>query len=176
MAAVRHDWALPAWAVRPMVMDDLPTVHGIEVASYPFPWSAGIFRDCLRARYLCFVLECDERIAGYAIVSLAADEAHVLNICIHPEHRCRGLGRGLMQFLFAEVTRRGARELFLEVRPSNLSAIRLYQSLGLRQVGLRRGYYQAAQGREDALVLRVDLLRDEARDPGLASDPDRDFF
>ena len=142
-----------------MSVEDVLRVHEIEVASYPFPWSAGIFRDCLRAGYGCFVLQREEQIAGYAILSLAADEAHVLNICIHPEQRCRGLGRKLMQFLFAEALRRGARDLFLEVRPSNLAAIRLYQSLGLQQVGLRRGYYQASQGREDALVLRVDLRR-----------------
>jgi ribosomal-protein-alanine N-acetyltransferase len=165
MAAVRHDWALPQWAVRSMTTDDLAAVHEIEVASYPFPWSAGIFRDCVRAGYLCFVVECDERMAGYAILSLAADEAHVLNICIHPSYRCRGLGRRLMRFIFAEALRRGASELFLEVRPSNLSAIRLYQSLGLQQVGLRRGYYQAASGREDALVLRIDLLRGAPYDP-----------
>lgn len=166
MAAVRNDWVLPQWTVRPMTMDDLSTVHEIETASYPFPWSAGIFRDCLRAGYLCYVIECDERTAGYAILSIAADEAHVLNICIHPNYRCRGLGRDLMRYLFAQSLRRGARELFLEVRPSNLPAIRLYQTLGLQQVGIRRGYYQATQGREDALVLRVDLSRRDAHDPG----------
>jgi [ribosomal protein S18]-alanine N-acetyltransferase len=159
MAVASEEWMLPQWSVRSMSAEDVPRVHEIEVASYPFPWSAGIFRDCLRAGYGCFVLELDEQMAGYAILSLAADEAHVLNICIHPQQRCRGLGRKLMQFLFAEALRRGARDLFLEVRPSNLAAIRLYQSLGLQQVGLRRGYYQASQGREDALVLRVDLGR-----------------
>jgi ribosomal-protein-alanine N-acetyltransferase len=142
-----------------MVAADVPVIHSIEVASYPFAWSEAIFRDCLRAGYLCSVAELDDRCVGYAILSLAADEAHVLNICIAPDYRCRGLGRKLMRFLFAQAQQKGARELFLEVRPSNLSAIRLYQSLGLQQVGVRRGYYQATHGREDALVLRVDISR-----------------
>lgn len=157
MASASREWILPAFSVRPMTEADLPAIHAIETAAYPFPWSAGIFRDCLRAGYLCSVAELDERTVGYAVLSLAADEAHLLNICIESQHRCRGLGRRLMRFLFSQAMRQGARQLFLEVRPSNLSAIRLYQSLGLQQVGIRRGYYQATQGREDALVLRVDL-------------------
>lgn len=159
MAVASEDWVLPQWTVRQMSADDVPEVHAIEVASYPFPWSAGIFRDCLRAGYLCSVAELDGQCVGYALLSLAADEAHILNICIAPDYRCRGLGRRLMQFLFAQARQQGARTLFLEVRPSNLSAIRLYQSLGLQQVGVRRGYYQATHGREDALVLRLDLSR-----------------
>jgi [ribosomal protein S18]-alanine N-acetyltransferase len=132
-------------------------VHANEVASYEFPWSEGIFRDCLRVGYACRVLDLQGQIVGHGIVSAGAGEAHLLNICIHPDFRCRGLGRLLMQQLLQEARELGARAMFLEVRPSNPGAIRLYQSLGFEQIGMRRGYYQAAVGREDACVLRLVL-------------------
>jgi ribosomal-protein-alanine N-acetyltransferase len=87
-------------------------------------------------------------------MSLAAAEAHLLNVCVAEGYRCRGIGRRVLNHLLREAAANGARESFLEVRPSNFAAIRLYQSLGFRQIGLRRGYYQAFEGREDAIVLR----------------------
>ena len=140
-----------------MTESDVIDVVAAERASYAFPWSEGIFRDCLRAGYLCRVIRVDAQFAGYAVLSIGAGEAHVLNVCIRPEYRFRGLGRRMMLHLIDLARSAGADYLFLEVRPSNVTAVRLYESLGLQQVGLRRGYYQAQNGREDALVMRLSL-------------------
>jgi ribosomal-protein-alanine N-acetyltransferase len=134
---------------------DVPRVAAVERASYPFPWSEGIFRDCLRVGYLCRVAECDGEIVGYGIVAMGAGEAHILNICIAGHVRGRGIGRRMMQVLLERALQAGMQDVFLEVRPSNPHAIALYQSLGFYEVGRRRGYYQADAGREDALVLKL---------------------
>jgi ribosomal-protein-alanine N-acetyltransferase len=158
MATAPQHLPMPEPVLRPMREDDVPDVVQAERDSYAFPWSEPVFRDCLRVGYLCRVLEVDRQFAGYGILSTGAGEAHILNVCVRPEHRCRGLGRRLVTGLFDLARAAGAEDLFLEVRPSNTAAIRLYQSLGLAQVGLRRGYYQAANGREDAIVMRLRLV------------------
>jgi ribosomal-protein-alanine N-acetyltransferase len=158
MATAPQHLPMPDALLRPMREDDVPAVVAAERDSYAFPWSEPVFRDCLRVGYLCRVLEIDQRVAGYGILSTGAGEAHILNVCVRPEYRCLGLGRRLVTALFDLARAAGAEDLFLEVRPSNTTAIRLYQSLGLAQVGLRRGYYQAANGREDAIVMRLRLL------------------
>ena len=142
---------------REMLEMDVPMVHANELAGYEFPWSEGIFRDCLRVGYICRVLELGGQVIGHGIVSAGAGEAHLLNICIHPDFRCRGLGRLLLLHLLDQARSQGARAMFLEVRPSNPGAIRLYQALGFEQIGMRRAYYQAVGGREDACVLRLHL-------------------
>jgi ribosomal-protein-alanine N-acetyltransferase len=157
MATVPKELPIPQLALRRMTESDVPAVVAAERAGYPFPWSEGIFRDCLRAGYLCRVAELDQLFVGYGVLSVGAGEAHVLNICVRPEYRCRGLGRRMLQHLIDISRSAGAHDLFLEVRPSNLAAVRLYQALGLVQVGIRRGYYQAENGREDAVVMRLDL-------------------
>lgn len=157
MATAPRHLPVPESILRAMREDDIPDVVAAERDSYTFPWSEPVFRDCLRVGYLCRVLEVDARLAGYGILSVGAGEGHILNICVRPEHRCRGLGRRLVTGLFDLARAAGAEDLFLEVRPSNMTAIRLYQSLGLSQVGLRRGYYQAVNGREDAIVMRLRL-------------------
>jgi ribosomal-protein-alanine N-acetyltransferase len=133
---------------------DIPVVAAIERAGYQFPWSDGIFRDCLRVGYVCRVVEVNGETAGYGIMSVGAGEAHVLNICIRDEYRCRGLARKMLLYLLERARIAGMYEAFLEVRPTNTAAARLYHSLGFEQVGIRRGYYQATVGREDAHVLR----------------------
>lgn len=150
---------LPEIQIRAMTEADLPWVVAVERSAYPFPWSEGIFRDCLRVGYTCRVVELAGEIIGHAVLSVGAGEAHVLNICVREEFRCRGVGRRLMDYLLERGRAAGMTEAFLEVRPSNTAAIRLYQSMGFRQVGLRRGYYQAVGGREDAAVLRKPLVR-----------------
>jgi ribosomal-protein-alanine N-acetyltransferase len=126
----------------------------IERAGYQFPWSEGIFRDCLRVGYICRIVEVGAVLAGYGIMSVGAGEAHILNVCVSDNYRCRGLGRRVMLHLMQRARALGMEEAFLEVRPSNLIASRLYHSLGFEQIGVRRGYYQAPAGREDASVLR----------------------
>lgn len=147
----------PRVAVRAMVRGDLDAVAGIETASYPFPWTRGIFQDCLRVGYRCHVLEADDKVAGYGIVSHALDEAHLLNICIHPEQRRSGLARLLLDYVVREAQIGAANRLFLEVRPSNKAAITLYKKNGFRAIGRRPGYYPADQGREDAMVMVLHL-------------------
>ena len=157
MATAPQHLPTPTLSLRAMREDDLPGVAAAERDSYAFPWSEGVFRDCLRAGYICRVAEIDHRLVGYGILSVGAGEAHILNGCVRAEYRCRGLGRRLVTAMVDLGRAYGASDLFLEVRPSNATAIRLYQSLGLAQVGLRRGYYQAADGREDAIVMRLRL-------------------
>jgi ribosomal-protein-alanine N-acetyltransferase len=142
---------------RAMTPFDVPAVGAVERASYPFPWSEGIFRDCLRVGYLCRVAERSGEVAGYGIVAMGAGEAHVLNVCVAAGMRGRGIGRRMMQLLIERSAQAGMHDVFLEVRPTNPNAIALYQSLGFNEVGRRRGYYQAEVGREDALVLKLSL-------------------
>jgi ribosomal-protein-alanine N-acetyltransferase len=160
MATVKQEREFAAVDIRPMHELDVPVVVAIERAAYQFPWSEGIFRDCLRVGYVCRVVEVGGDTAGYGIMSVGAGEAHVLNVCIREEYRCRGLARKVLLYLLDRARTAGMYEAFLEVRPSNIAAARLYHSLGFEQVGVRRGYYQATVGREDAAVLRRILLPD----------------
>ena len=147
----------PEMVIRQMRPHDVAEVVAIEHASYQFPWSEGIFRDCLRVGYVCRVLLVDQVLMGYAVMSTGAGEAHILNLCVGETFRCRGLGRRLMLALIERAAAAGVSDAFLEVRPSNTTAIRLYLSMGFAQLGTRRGYYQAAVGREDAAVLRLTI-------------------
>ena len=156
--AAAHDQVPPAPVMhRRMAEADLDTVMELESAAYMFPWSTGIFRDCLRVGYTCRVLQTSDGIGGYGIMSMGAGEAHVLNLCVRADLRGRSYGRRLLAWLLDEARRAGHGWAFLEVRPSNRPAIQLYQALGFAPVGLRRGYYQAVGGREDAIVYRLDL-------------------
>ena len=156
--------ALPQVTFRPMLEADVSQVIAVERASYQFPWSEGIFRDCLRVGYLCRVVLLGDELIGYGVMSAGAGEAHILNVCVRESARCHGIGRSLLKHLLERAAAFGMSEAYLEVRPSNTAAIRLYQSLGFQQVGIRRGYYQAVGGREDAAVLRLPL---RVRRPGL---------
>ena len=158
MSSVKRELDHPLGAIRPMNELDVPSVVGIERSAYQFPWSEGIFRDCLRVGYGCRVVEAGGELGGYGIMSVGAGEAHILNICIREEYRGRGYARKVMLYLMDRARAAGMYEAFLEVRPSNTVAVRLYHSMGFEQVGVRRGYYQATVGREDAAVLRRVLL------------------
>src|SRR6201996_5596274 len=157
--------AVPDILIRPMAESDVSDVIAVERASYQFPWSEGIFRDCLRVGYICRVITINDKIIGYGVMSVGAGDAHILNLCIGPSYRCRGVGKRLLTYLIDRGTAAGMTEAFLEVRPSNTSAIRLYLSLGFEQVGIRRGYYQAVGGREDAAVLKLGLRGRRGRSP-----------
>jgi ribosomal-protein-alanine N-acetyltransferase len=160
MAAAPEDLReVPEIQIRPMLEIDLPGVALIEQQSYAFPWSENIFRDCLRVGYTCRALDLEGQIIGYGVMSLGAGEAHILNVCVAGDYRNLGFGRRLLEHLLERAAASGVAEAFLEVRPSNLSAIRLYQQLGFEQIGIRRGYYQAPDGREDAIVLKRELTR-----------------
>lgn len=143
--------------IRPMRETDLLAVMAIERASYEFPWTTVIFRDCVRAGYECHVYDSQQGLLGYGIMSLAAGECHLLNICIHPDYRGQRLGSQLIEALLERAQTQRARVALLEVRVSNDVAHRLYMRLGFSEIGLRKNYYPARRGREDALVLAKDL-------------------
>ncbi len=153
MAAVLE----PALFIRQMQKADLTTVVSIEQQSYPFPWSRGIFFDCVQVGYRCHVLTENETIIGYAVVSMAVDEAHLLNLCIAPAHRRRGLASVMLDHVIREVRIAGMDRLFLEVRPSNRAAVNLYRQYGFKVIGRRPDYYPAPDGREDARVMVLHL-------------------
>jgi ribosomal-protein-alanine N-acetyltransferase len=151
----------PQATLRPMRGSDLEAVMAIERRAYPFPWTQGIFRDCLQAGYPCWVLLDGDVVLGYGVVSIAAGEAHVLNICVAPEAQGRGLGRRLLRALVRIARGQGAERVFLEVRPSNAQAIALYHDEGFNEIGRRPRYYPAENGREDAIVMAMELLPEE---------------
>lgn len=146
-------------ALRPMREGDLDAVMAIELRAYPFPWSRGIFRDCLRADCPAWVLQRDDgELVGYGVLSVAADEAHVLNVCTAPHVQGRGHGRRLLLALLQVARARGVQRVFLEVRPSNIAAIGLYLAEGFSEIGRRPRYYPAHAGREDAIVMALELV------------------
>jgi ribosomal-protein-alanine N-acetyltransferase len=136
---------------------DLDQVMAIESVIYTHPWTRGNFGDSLRAGYECRVLRLGRELIGYFVLMAAAGEAHLLNLSVAAARQRSGHGSMLLREA-AELARRlGARSLFLEVRPSNRAAQALYTRFGFRAVGVRRGYYPAHIGREDALVLTLPL-------------------
>jgi len=136
---------------------DLDAVVAVEAAIYSHPWTRGNFADSLRAQYDCWVWRIEGELIGYFILLAAASEAHLLNLSIAAEHQRRGYGRALLGRVLDLARERGARNLFLEVRPSNEDAQRLYQRFGFRRVAVRRDYYPASVGREDALIYALAL-------------------
>jgi len=147
----------PRTEIRVMQPADLKAVAAVERASYVYPWSLGIFRDCLLAGYHCLVLDVGGSLTGYGIMSIAAGEAHLLNLCVHPNAQRFGYGRRLLNVLLQRAVDADADKVFLEVRPSNHIALRLYRSIGFEQIGIRPAYYQAEDGREDAVILAATL-------------------
>lgn len=139
--------------IREMRQTDITAVAAIERIAYEFPWSPGIFRDCLLAGYTSVVLEHSGKVMGYGIMSVAAGEAHLLNLALSEAARGLGNGRLLLTHLMDLAAAAGADGMYLEVRPSNARALALYQRAGFEVIGRRRGYYRARGGTEDAVVL-----------------------
>lgn len=142
---------------RPMSEDDLEEVLVIEGGAYAFPWSRTIFQDCLRVGYSCWVLEQDDALLAYGVMSVAAGESHILNLCVHPESQGLGFGTTMLNYLLDVARKHKADTAFLEVRPTNEIARRLYLAAGFDEVGMRRNYYPAEYGREDALIMARNL-------------------
>ncbi|MCW8906219.1 MAG: ribosomal protein S18-alanine N-acetyltransferase [Sedimenticola sp.] len=149
MSAILKD---PLLQLKKLREDDLDAIMAVELRCYQHPWTAGIFRDSLRVGYSCWGCFLGQQLLGYGIMSVAAGEAHLLNICVDPRYRGQGLARRLIQRLISQARERDADTLFLEVRVSNRVAQGLYGSLGFNEIGQRRGYYPASGGREDAIL------------------------
>ncbi|MBN1379322.1 MAG: ribosomal protein S18-alanine N-acetyltransferase [Gammaproteobacteria bacterium] len=139
--------------IRSMTERDLPQILTIENESYPFPWTEGIFTDCLRVDYECVLMEVDKAICAYSVFSVAAEECHILNLCVSKTFRGQGLSRSMLEYVFGRAKEMDANFIYLEVRPTNLIAINLYLSFGFEEIARRRQYYPAINGREDALML-----------------------
>ena len=142
---------------RLMVEDDLDTVIAIEEAVYPFPWTRGIFHDCLNVGYLCWVLELNGKIVAYSVMSVAVGEAHLLTIVVPQSEQGKGYGKKMLNEIIQHAVDANASTLYLEVRTSNKIAIQLYHERGFNELGIRNNYYPAEQGREDALIMALDL-------------------
>jgi len=153
MSAVLKD----APQLSPMREIDLDEVMAIERAIYSHPWTRGNFGDSLVAGYECRTWRLGEELLGYFVLMVAAGEAHLLNLSIAPGWQRKGHGSALLREAIAIARMRRARGIFLEVRPSNAGAQSLYTRFGFRRIGVRRGYYPAHSGREDALVLTLPL-------------------
>lgn len=147
----------PAESLRLMTEDDLPAILKVEGQSYEFPWTESVFSDCLRFGYSSWVVEIDHNIAAYCVMSFAVQECHILNLCVIPVLQSQGIGRRLLLQMLEIAVERNIDTVFLEVRPTNIHAISLYLSLGFNEIGVRRGYYPALFGREDALILAKTL-------------------
>jgi len=148
--------------IRPMRQTDVPVIAGIERATYDFPWTPKIFRDCLLAGYTNVVLEHGRIPVGYGIMSVAAGEAHLLNLCVVRAFRGRGHGRRLLVYLMECARSSAADRIYLEVRPSNREALTLYRRAGFHEIGVRKDYYRASGGREDAIVLMHQFIGDQS--------------
>jgi ribosomal-protein-alanine N-acetyltransferase len=148
----------PSETYRLMSSHDIPMVLEMENRSYEYPWSEGIFHDCLRFGYSSWVIEIDRNIIGYAVMSIAVKECHILNICVEPKQQGQGIGRRFLLQLLDIARARQADTAFLEVRPTNIRALSLYFSEGFNEIGTRRDYYPAGFGREDAVVLAKTLI------------------
>ncbi len=140
-----------------MLETDLDTVIAIEEKSYIFPWTRGIFHDCLHVGYNCWVYEENGLVQAYGVMSIGGGEAHILTIVVDEKARGRQLGRQMMGRLLNSAGKHKVETVLLEVRPSNTIAINLYQSMGFNEVGIRKGYYPDNKGREDALIMGLDL-------------------
>ena len=142
---------------RSMNTDDLESIMVIEPQIYPYPWTRGNFSDSLSSGYSAWVMMLNEQIIGYSLMMLVLDEAHLLNLSVAKFYQKQGLGRTLLEHMVSIAKNNQMANMFLEVRPSNISAIALYENMGFNEMAVRRGYYPAANGREDAVLMGLAL-------------------
>ncbi len=154
-------FTLPAFAYRAIRDGDIGAVATIEKDVYAFPWSPGNFRDSLLSGYQCWGCWAENQLIGYAIIMVAVEEAHLLNFAIARAWQGRGAGAKFLGFVVEESLRIGCEMLYLEVRPTNVIGRRLYERFGFKQLGLRRDYYPAVSGREDALFLGLNIAAEK---------------
>jgi ribosomal-protein-alanine N-acetyltransferase len=144
--------------MRAMTAEDVDTVLAIEQAVQAYPWTRGNFIDALSHGYVCRVDEQNDEIRGYAILRPILDEAELLNIGVAAGQQRMGLGRAMLREMLELARAKSMRRVFLEVRASNTAALALYRNTGFSGIGMRRGYYQNASGREDAITMAYELV------------------
>ncbi len=142
----------PSLNFRPMTLQDIAQVMIVEQEVYQFPWTERIFSDCIRVGYLCWIALLDQLIIGHPVISVTTDESHMLNLSIAIKHQRKGFGRQFVEFLVQQAAGHDAQTMLLEVRPSNVAAINCYSAAGFNEIGNRKDYYPAPDGREDALL------------------------
>ena len=158
MTGARDMHAFDRFDYAPMAMADLDEVVALEQSVYPHPWSRGNFADSLDVGYHAWVLRDRGELAGYFLLMAAVDEAHLLNVSVAENRQRQGLGHYLLDKIAACARGLGAESILLEVRPSNLRALQVYQRYGFVEIGRRKAYYPAHNGqREDAIVMRYVL-------------------
>jgi ribosomal-protein-alanine N-acetyltransferase len=145
------------YTLRSMQVSDLDTILAIESDVYEYPWTRGNFEDSLNAKHQAWMMMQTEQVIGYAVMMTVLDEAHLFNISIAKAYQKQGLGYALLNDMIIRAKKVGAKHMFLEVRASNVSARQLYEKIGFDEVHVRRGYYQAKAGREDAVLMRLDI-------------------
>jgi len=143
----------PQYQFRAMTDADLDAIMEIEPHIYSHPWTRGNFADSLKSAHSAWVLLHNEKIIGYALMMMVLDEAHLLNLSISQPYQKQGLGRLLLEHMIRIAQALNAANMFLEVRASNISAIALYENIGFNEMAVRRGYYPAHHGREDAILM-----------------------
>ena len=155
MSAVLRE---PTEVIAPMQLHDVAEVLAVEQAAYGFPWTHGNFVDSLRAGHSVWTMrDCGGGLMAYAVMMIALDEAHLLNLTVAPQCQRFGFGWRMLEAMAETARGHGARTMLLEVRPSNVAAQAMYARYGFVRIGIRRGYYPAGDGREDAIVMRVPL-------------------
>ena len=143
---------------RRMDVGDIDTVMLVENQVYEYPWTSGIFSDCIRVGYECWLALMEEEVIAHAVISVAAGESHILNISIDPKHQNKGIGRQFIEYLIGIAKSKRASVIMLEVRPSNVRAINCYNAAGFNEIGCRKNYYPALDGKEDALLFAREIV------------------
>jgi len=137
---------------RQMALEDISAVIQLENEVYQFPWTEQIFKDCIRVGYDCWLAHLGNTVVAHAVISIAAGESHILNLSVTRNHQGKGIGKQFIQFLLNIARNKRAQIMMLEVRPSNIRAINCYSSAGFNEIGCRKDYYPAPNGKEDALL------------------------
>jgi [ribosomal protein S18]-alanine N-acetyltransferase len=143
--------------IRPMEPEDIDAIMAVEQEIHISPWTRGNFIDSMQAGYSCWVFERNHEMVGYAVFMIVPEEAHLLNISISRPFHGQGLGRELLAHLIGVARSHRAQTMFLEMRVSNVAARRLYDGFGFNEISIRRGYYPAKNGREDAVLMGLAL-------------------
>ncbi len=147
----------PELKFRRMKSHDVAQVMQVEKAVYQYPWTEGIFNDCIRVGYECWLAETDESLVAHAVISVAAGESHILNISVSNQYQGQGIGKQFIEFLVSIAKSKKASMILLEVRPSNVQAINCYNATGFNEIGCRKNYYPGPNGREDALLFAREI-------------------